>query len=266
MTPERPSACSSSSDSRCSAGGDPHLVRGRCAGQCAASGTGDLADPRRQPASPAPHACAAHLALAAVGSVLGVAWVSFRRFGAVRRCSGQRLTGSLLVSALLGAGVGFLATGVALYAAGRRAITRQISDERAQLASRPPLWRLLGIDFLILGTVAAVEWYQRRHGGFEGVRGSVYFGRSVSCAASGDRPDRNLARRVLVLGEVVEQVFAHLPLPRRRRFGRPLRGLLTRSIRRRSWAAASAVIMVGLIVALGTSVASFSASYNQAKA
>ncbi|HJQ88606.1 MAG TPA: FtsX-like permease family protein, partial [Propionibacteriaceae bacterium] len=53
---------------------------------------------------------------------------------------------------------------------------------------------------------------------------------------------------------------------RRHRFGRPLRGLLTRSIRRRSWAAASAVIMVGLIVALGTSVASFSASYDQAKA
>jgi hypothetical protein len=88
--------------------------------------------------------------------------------------------GSLLVSALLGAGAGFLATGVALYASGRRAITRQISDERAQLASRAPLWRLLGIDFLILGAAVAVEWYQRRHGGFEGVRGSVYFGRAVS--------------------------------------------------------------------------------------
>jgi ABC-type lipoprotein release transport system permease subunit len=71
---------------------------------------------------------------------------------------------------------------------------------------------------------------------------------------------------VLVLGRVVERVFAHLPLPRRHRFGRPLRGLLTRSIRRRSWAAASAAIMVGLIVALGTSVAAFSASYSQAKA
>jgi len=71
---------------------------------------------------------------------------------------------------------------------------------------------------------------------------------------------------VLILGRIVERGFAFLPLPRRHRFGRPLRGLLTRSIRRRSWAAASAVIMVGLIVALGTSVASFSASYNQAKA
>jgi len=71
---------------------------------------------------------------------------------------------------------------------------------------------------------------------------------------------------VLVLGRVVERVFAHLPLPLGHRFGRPLRGLLTRSIRRRSWAAAAAMIMVGLIVALGTSVAAFSASYDQAKA
>ena len=45
----------------------------------------------------------------------------------------------------------------------------------------------------------------------------------------------------------------------------PLRGISTPNIRRRSWAAASAMIMVGLIVALGTSVASFSASYNQGK-
>ena len=80
---------------------------------------------------------------------------------------------SLLTSALLGAGVGFLATGVALYAAGRRAINRQISDERAQLASQKPLWRLLGIDFLILATVAAVEWYQRRHGGLRDDHGGA---------------------------------------------------------------------------------------------
>jgi putative ABC transport system permease protein len=174
---------------------------------------------------------------------------------------------SLLASALLGAGAGFLATGVALYAAGRRAINGQISDERAQLASRAPLWRLLGIDFLILAAAVGVEWYQRRHGGFEGVRGSVYFGRAVSLRLQlVIVPIGIWLGGVLVLGRVVERVFAFLPLPLRHRFGRPLRGLLTRSIRRRSWAAASAVIMVGLIVALGTSVASFSASYNQAKA
>jgi putative ABC transport system permease protein len=120
---------------------------------------------------------------------------------------------------------------------------------------------------LILGAVVAVEWYQRRHGGFEGVQGSVYYGRAVSLQMHlVIVPIGIWLGAVLVLGRIVERGFAFLPLPRRRRFGRPLRGLLTRSIRRRSWAAASAVIMIGLIVALGTSVASFSASYNQAKA
>ena len=208
------------------------------------------------------------LALAAVGSLLGVA-LGLASSAAVLSADALASASpvSLLTSALLGAGVGFLATGVALYAAGRRAINRQISDERAQLASQKPLWRLLGIDFLILATVAAVEWYQRRHGGFEGVRGSVYFGRAVSLQLHlVIVPIGIWLGGVLVLGRVAERVFAHLPLPRRHRFGRPLRGLLTRSIRRRSWAAASAMIMVGLIVALGTSVAAFSASYNQAKA
>jgi putative ABC transport system permease protein len=208
------------------------------------------------------------LALAAVGSLLGVA---LGLVSAAAVLSADALASaspvSLLISALLGAGVGFLATGIALYAAGRRAITHQVSEERAQLASRPPLWHLLGIDFLILGAAAAVAWYQRRHGGFEGVRGSVYYGRSVVLRQHlVIIPIGIWLGGVLVLGRVVERVFAHLPLPPRHRFGRPLRGLLTRSIRRRSWAAASAVIMVGLIVALGTSVASFSASYNQAKA
>ena len=208
------------------------------------------------------------LILAVVGSVLGVA---LGLASAAVVLSADALASaspvSLLASALLGAGAGFLATGVALYAAGRRAINGQISDERAQLASRAPLWRLLGIDFLILAAAVGVEWYQRRHGGFEGVRGSVYFGRAVSLRLHlVIVPIGIWLGGVLVLGRVVERVFAFLPLPLRHRFGRPLRGLLTRSIRRRSWAAASAVIMVGLIVALGTSVASFSASYNQAKA
>ncbi|HJV13818.1 MAG TPA: FtsX-like permease family protein [Propionibacteriaceae bacterium] len=208
------------------------------------------------------------LALAAVGSVLGV---TLGLISTAVVLSADALASaspaSLLVSALLGAGAGFLATGVALYVAGRRAITRQISDERAQLASGKPLWRLLGIDFLILALVAGVEWYERRHGGFEGVRGSVYYGRAVSLQMHlVIVPIGIWIGGVLVLGRVVERVFAYLPLPRRHRFGRPLRGLLTRSIRRRSWAAASAVIMIGLIVALGTSVASFNASYNQAKA
>ena len=61
-----------------------YLVRGwvwpaRCVG------AGDLADPRRQPASAAPDACTAYSALAGVGSVLGVALgLGFQRGGAIR--------------------------------------------------------------------------------------------------------------------------------------------------------------------------------------
>ena len=84
------------------------------------------------------------LILAVVGSVLGVA-LGLASAAVVLSTDalGERIP-SLLASALLGAGEGFLATGVALYAAGRRAINGQISDERAQLASRAPLWRSSG--------------------------------------------------------------------------------------------------------------------------
>jgi putative ABC transport system permease protein len=79
------------------------------------------------------------LALAAAGSVIGL---GLGIASAVAVLSADDLarapTSGLLVSALLGAGGGFLATGGALYAAGRRAISRDISEERAQLSSRPP--------------------------------------------------------------------------------------------------------------------------------
>jgi putative ABC transport system permease protein len=208
------------------------------------------------------------LLLAAAGSVLGVG-LGLVSAAAVLSADdlARASTASLLGSAALSAGCGFVATSVALYAAGVRAIRRQISEERAQLSSRRPLWRLLGFDILILVPVAVYVLHARRTGAFEGVSGSVYYGRSVSLRLQlVIIPIGVWLGSVLLLARVVGLLLSRLPLPRRQRFGRPLRGLLTRSIRRRSWAAVSAVIMVGLIVALGTSLASFSASYDRAKA
>jgi putative ABC transport system permease protein len=71
---------------------------------------------------------------------------------------------------------------------------------------------------------------------------------------------------VLLSARLVERFLSRLPLPSPPRFGRPLWGVLTRSVRRRSWAATGGVIIVALIFALGTSVASFTASYDRAKA
>jgi putative ABC transport system permease protein len=208
------------------------------------------------------------LALAAGGSVIGL---GLGMASAITVLSPDDLarapTGGLLVSALLGAGGGFLATGAALYAAGRRAINQDISEERAQLSLRPPAWRRLRLDFAVLLVVAIVEGIAVRAGAFEGVAGSVYYGRSVSLRMHlVIVPIGVWIGGVLLLARAVGWLFSHLPLPGRPRFGRPLRGLLTRSLRRRSWAAAGGVIVVGLIFALGTSVASFTTSYNRAKA
>jgi putative ABC transport system permease protein len=208
------------------------------------------------------------LALAAAGSVIGLGLgmasaVAVLSADALARAS----TASLVASALLGAGGGFLATGAALYGAGRRAINRDISEERAQLSSRPPAWQRLRLDIAALLVVAIAEGIALRTGAFEGVAGSVYYGRSVSLQMHlVIVPIGVWIAGVLLLGRAVERLFSHLPAPGPPRFGRPLRGLLTRSVRRRSWAAAGGVIIVGLIFALGTSVASFTASYNRAKA
>ncbi len=208
------------------------------------------------------------LALAAAGSVLGVA-LGLASTAAVLSADALASASvpSLIASAVLGAGCGLLATGAALYVAGRSAIRHEISEERALLTSRPPVWRRFFLDFAILAVVAYVEWRALRSGAFEGTHGSVYYGRSISLQLHlVVVPIGIWVGAVFVLGRVVELLLAHLPRPPHRRFGRPLPGLLTRSIRRRSWAAASAAIMIALIVALGTSVASFSGSYNEAKA
>jgi putative ABC transport system permease protein len=206
------------------------------------------------------------LALTAAGSVVGL---GIGMASAVAVLSAEALArasaASLVVSALLGAGGGFLATGAALYAAGRRAINREISEERAQLSSRPPAWRRLRLDIAVLVVLVVAEGIALRTGAFEGVAGSVYNGRAVSLRMHlVVVPIGVWIAGVLLLARVVERLFSRLPS--QPGFGRPLWGILARSVRRRSWAAAGGVIVVGLIFALGTSVASFTASYNRAKA
>jgi putative ABC transport system permease protein len=208
------------------------------------------------------------LLLAALGSILGV---GLGLASAVAVLSAEDLARasatSLLTSAGLSAGAGFVATSVALYTAGIGAIRRQISEERVQLASRKPLWRLLWLDVLILVPLVLFVRDAMAKGAFEGVRGSVYYGRAVALKLQLVAiPIGIWLGSVLLFARIVGFILGRLPVPRRHSFGRPLRGLLTRSIRRRPWAAVSAVIMLGLIIALGTSLASFSASYDRAKA
>ena len=207
------------------------------------------------------------LILAAVGSSLGVALGLLSAVAVLSADDvGRASTASLLSSAGISAGCGFVATAVALYAAGLGAIRRQIHDERAQLASRRPWWRRVWLDLLILVPLAFLVRQAERSGAFEGVGGSVYYGRSVSLRLQlVVIPLAVWVGSVLLFARLVGLLLPRVPLPRHRRFGGPWRGLLTRSVRRRSWSVVGAVIMLGLIVALGTSIACFSASYDRAK-
>jgi predicted lysophospholipase L1 biosynthesis ABC-type transport system permease subunit len=106
-----------------------------------------------------------------------------------------------------------------------------------------------------------------RSNAFDGTPGSVYNGRGV---------ELRLVLLVLPIGAwiagtlLLARLFARAATrPRDRRsppFTHLVWALLSRSVGRRPWTAALGVIMVALVVALGTSIASFTASYDRAKA
>jgi putative ABC transport system permease protein len=71
---------------------------------------------------------------------------------------------------------------------------------------------------------------------------------------------------VLLSVRVFDAVASRIHVPASPRFGTPVWGSLSRSIRRRSWSLAGGVVAVGLVVAFGTSLAIFTATYDAGKA
>jgi putative ABC transport system permease protein len=205
--------------------------------------------------------------LTAVGAVLGLGIGYLAALVVLGRESLTRAsTTSLVSSALIGALAGFLATGAALYLTGRRSIDREINEDRARLAGRPPLWRRLRLDLVgsavvVVGTVLAL----RAHA-FDGASGSVYFGRAVHL---------NLALLVLpvavwITGSLLAARLLGGALGRTQprstsSVGRPLPSLYRFSVGRRPWSIANATVVVSLIVAVAISLAAFTASYDAAK-
>jgi len=175
-------------------------------------------------------------------------------------------TSSLVTSAVIGAIGGFAATGAALYVTGRRSIDREINEDRARLAVRPPLWRRARLDMIGTAVVVAGTVLALRSHAFNGASGSVYFGRSVHL---------NLALLVLPLAVwMTASLFAArvigYALARSRPASSPTiarigRSLWWRSVGRRPWAITNGAVVVSLIVALATSLAAFTSSYDGAK-
>ncbi len=209
------------------------------------------------------------LALAGVGSVIGTC-LGFLSVLVIlgRSTFFEAAATELLISGLIAVAVGVVLTALALYIPGHRSLRREIGQERSELALGPaPVWRRLRLDFVLLGAVAVGETVAFQAGAFDAPPGSVYTGRAVSL------PSHLLLAPVAVwiAGTLVsvrffQTVASRVPLPAPPRFGPPIRGTLARTLRRRSWALGGGVAAVGLVVAFGTSLAFFTATFDTAKA
>ncbi len=179
----------------------------------------------------------------------------------------EAATGKLVLSALVATTGGMLATGLAMYVPGRRALGRQISGERREmaLAATPP-WRRLRLDYIAVALTGIAAAVAVRRGAFETPAGSVSAGQSISL------PSHLLLLPLgaWIAGTVLavrapESVARWLPVARPPRFGALVPGVLGRSLKRRTGPLIIGVLGVGLVAAFGVGLATFASTYDAAK-
>lgn len=208
------------------------------------------------------------MVFAGVGSLLGVA-LGFAAAVAILGPDNlfEASSGQLIASAFVGAGLGMLTTAVALYVPGHRSLRREINQERRELTVHPvPAWRRWRLDFALLAVAAVAEVAALRAGAFDPNGATVSAGQSVSL------PSHLLLAPLvawcggmLLAVRVLQALAARLPVPSPPRFGPAVQGSLARSVRRRSSSLVIGTIGLGLVVAFGTSIAMFAATYDAAK-
>jgi putative ABC transport system permease protein len=170
----------------------------------------------------------------------------------------------LLQSALLAVVAGMLATALALYFPSRRALSRQVVEERREVEiATEPGWLRLRLDLVLLAAAAVVETVTYLAGGFKPTQVE---GQSVSLSfyvllapLLGWFGATLLAARMLLLAA------RGIPSANDRRYGSLVGGTLRRSLKRRSRSLAAGIIGVGLALALGISVAVFVTTYHAQK-
>ncbi|MCB1006804.1 MAG: FtsX-like permease family protein, partial [Acidimicrobiales bacterium] len=175
-------------------------------------------------------------------------------------------TSALVSSAVVGTAGGLLVTGAALYLTGRRAIDREIDEDRRRLDRRAPLWRRARLDLVLAFLLAVAVTAALGTGAFEGSAGSVYSGRAVRL----DLALLVLPVSVWLAGSLVAARLMGAALARATptsapRIDRPGPALLRRSVTRRPWAVVNAALVASLVVALAACLATFTASYDAAK-
>ena len=171
----------------------------------------------------------------------------------------------LALSALLAAAAGVLATALALYVPGRRALAGEVVEERRELeVARPPAWLRFRLDLVLLGVAAAVEAITYFSGGFSPRLSEASQGETVSLSFY-----MLLAPLAVWFGAVLLAarlfLLAARRVPARGRFRRPVTGTLLRSVRRRAGVMAVGIVAIALAQAFGASTAIFAATYHAEK-
>lgn len=206
-------------------------------------------------------------AITAVGALVGVA-LGFASVAAVLGYDAlTRATAtSLATSAILGTVAGLIATGLALYATGRWAIDSEISRDRTSTPGRAPLWQRYWLDLVGLAAVIIATILVVNSGGFQGEAGSVYEGRAVQLPLGLlFLPIGAWVAGSLFGGRIFGGALSWLRTTKPKTV-RPLSLLYWRSLKRRAWSLVDVTLILGMIVALATSLAVFTASYDGAKA
>ncbi len=209
------------------------------------------------------------LGVAGVGSTLGgglgfVAALAILGRDALLRAAPREIA----FSALVGIGGGMLTTALALWATGRRSLRREIAEERRELILAPSaLWRRQRLELPLLTIAAVAMAVAIKTGAFNPPRGSVKFGRAVSLPSYLLlAPLLAWTGATLLCVRILVTLASRLWIPAAPHFGPILFGTVARSLRRRSWSLATGIAALGLVVAFGTSLAIFTATYETAKA
>jgi putative ABC transport system permease protein len=170
----------------------------------------------------------------------------------------------LVFSAAVAAGLGLLATGLALFLPGWFALRREVNDERREFeVARTPFWLRWRLDIILLVVAAVIEGVTWFGGGFtpnqaenQALTLSFYVLLAPILAWIG---------ATLLGARLVMLAAGLLPVGSRNRFGGLVSGTLRRGLKRRSRGLGTGTIGVALALAFGTSVAVFVATYHAEK-
>ena len=173
----------------------------------------------------------------------------------------------LELSAAAAAAAGLAATTIALYVPGRRALSREVTEERRELeVDRPPAWLRLRLDIILIGVALIVEAITYVSGGFRPQIAEASQGETLSLSFYMLLAPLAAWFGAVLLGVRLFLVLSgRLPNPRRASFGSVVGGTLRRSLKRRPRGLAAGIIAIGLAQAFGGSIAIFVATYHAEK-